>query len=115
MTIQQDLPTPRTALHPFSEAQWQPLQQLLKTFNDQQAIWLSGYLAAGRFPAQSATPSVSASKILIAYGTETGNSKTLAEQLAQKLSEQQLSARTVSLAELKPRALSKSDYLLLIC
>lgn len=115
MTIQQDLTTAPGTLHPFSEGQWQQLHQLLETFNEQQAFWLSGYLAAGKLPAKNTVTSNAAARTLIAYGTETGNSKTLAEQLAQRLGEQQVSARTVSLAELKPRALPKTDYLLLIC
>src|SRR5690606_35657358 len=115
MTIQQDLKTSHTAFHPFSEGQWQQLQALLETFTEKQAFWLSGFLAARNLPAKSAVlPSVAA-RILIAYGTETGNSKGLAEQLAQRLSEQNLPAKVVSLAELKARALAKTDYLFLIC
>src|SRR5690606_39649153 len=99
MTIQQDLKTPHTAFHPFSEGQWQQLQALLETFTEKQAFWLSGFLAARNLPAKSVLPSVAA-RILIAYGTETGNSKGLAEQLAQRLSEQSLPAKVASLAEL---------------
>lgn len=115
MTIQEDLniATPN-ALHVFSEQHWQQVQHLLESLNDSQAMWLSGFLAAGKSPAAAVIAS-NAPKILIAYGTETGNSKALAEQLAQLLSTRQLSGRVTSLAELKPRALARFDFLLLIC
>lgn len=115
MTIQQDIASSPALRHPFSEGQWQQLQQLLRTFNEQQAFWLSGYLAAGKQPTFTTASPNSGVKILIAYGTETGNSKGLAEQLEAQLSRQQISTRITSLADLKPRALAKVDYLLVIC
>ena len=56
-----------------------------------------------------------ASDVLVTFGTETGNSESVALQLAQKLHENGVPYKVSSLAELKPRALSRTDYLLLIC
>lgn len=97
----------------FSKSQWQELNELLAKLSHEQSLWLSGYLAAGiKKPlAEPATSPVS--KLAIAYGTETGNSKTLAEKLHQQLPSQ-LKASVSDLADLKVAELTKFSHLLII-
>lgn len=102
----------------FTEPQWQAVQQLLRDLDPRQALWLSGFLAG---QGKEATPSPAAAntpapaKILIAFGSETGNSETLARQLASRASEAGLAAEVANLATLRLRQLQKHNRLLLIC
>lgn len=97
----------------FSKSQWQELNALLAKLSHEQSLWLSGYLAASiKNPlAEPATSPVS--KLVIAYGTETGNSKALAEKLHQQLPSQ-LKASVSDLADLKVAELTKFSHLLII-
>ncbi|WP_202922481.1 sulfite reductase flavoprotein subunit alpha [Sinimarinibacterium sp. NLF-5-8] len=116
MTMTTDAPL---TSRPFTERQWQDLQPLLKQLDHYQCFWLSGYLA-GRIanigtppsePPADAAPSV---KVVVAYGTETGNSKTLAQRCAAQATALGIAAEVVDLASLKVRQLTKQSHLLLI-
>jgi sulfite reductase (NADPH) flavoprotein alpha-component len=100
----------------FTENQWQEIQRLIQTLDSHQALWLSGYLA-GRNPVpQTAANTVSApGKILIAFGSETGNSKALAQQLHNLARAQGVETEVTDLATTRLRQLSKYQHLLLIC
>jgi sulfite reductase (NADPH) flavoprotein alpha-component len=50
------------------------------------------------------------SKITIAYGTETGNSKKIATQLATKAKKLKINAKVIGLDQYKPTELSKEEY-----
>ena len=106
-------PTPQL----FSDEQWAQIQQLLDKLDHPQSLWLSGFLAARPAPAATlvSLPSSSAAKILIAFGSETGNSEALARKLGESLKDKSISYQLSSLADLKPRALTRVDYLLIIC
>ena len=105
------------AEHVFTERQWHEIQALIGNLDSRQALWLSGYLAAlGKSAAPSAQPnSGSGASILIAYGSETGNSEKLAHQLSALAAEQGIATTVKSLATLRPRQLGKYQYVLLIC
>ena len=109
--------TPPQTATPFSEPQWQQVQQLLGLLDERQALWLSGYLAAGA-PAQAVTPQAVPSpgnSVLIAYGGETGNGESIARALADQARQQGISVDVDDLAKLRVRQLSKRKHLLLIC
>ena len=100
----------------FSEEQWQHIHSLLDNLNDRQALWLSGFLAARAQPqAAPQQPGTDAARICIAFGSETGNSESLARRLGEQLAQQQIAHEVVSLAEVKPRSLARVNYLLVIC
>lgn len=102
--------------HLFSEEQWAQVQQLLDRLDDHQSVWLSGFLAARKAPATApASLPAGTSRILIAFGSETGNSETLARKLGGLLQNKNIHYQLSSLADIKPRALSRIDYLLVIC
>lgn len=101
----------------FSPGQWQRVQSVLNTLDQRQALWLSGYLAASRDApaAPKAVAAEAAIQITIAYGSETGNSKAIAENLSRLLRGQNIEPRLVPLAEVKLRTLARVQYLWIVC
>jgi sulfite reductase (NADPH) flavoprotein alpha-component len=100
----------------FSSAHWQQVQSVLESLDERQALWLSGYLAASRqTPVAEKGTTQAHAHITLAYGSETGNSASVLQSLSRLLREQNIDHRLVSLADLKPRALTRLDYLLLVC
>ena len=65
---------------PLSDAQKQQLGSVLGNLDPQQTAWVSGFLAGVQAGVVSAP--VSDRKLTILYGTESGNSEELAEQLS---------------------------------
>lgn len=74
----------------LSETKLKVLKEISSGFSRDEAIWASGYLAglAGTsaavadLPPQLNTHTTAVKKITLVYGTETGNSKKLATELA---------------------------------
>lgn len=101
----------------FSRQQWQRLFPCLSVLNEEQRLWLSGFLAAGRLPAGTSETSASenTNTIWVAYGGETGNSELVASRLSKRLDKNCVPHQLVSLAEIKPRALARVNYLVIIC
>ncbi|HVU96581.1 MAG TPA: flavodoxin domain-containing protein [Puia sp.] len=97
------------------------MQELIAGSSREELIWLSGYLAGvvaqNNAPAPvavpSATPAVAAAnlpKITVAYGTETGNSKKLATDLAARAKKKGIQAKLVGLEQYRLGDLSKEEY-----
>jgi len=97
------------------------MQELIAGSSREELIWLSGYLAGvvaqNSAPAPvavpSATPAVAAAnlpKITVAYGTETGNSKKLATDLAARAKKKGIQAKLVGLEQYRLGDLSKEEY-----
>lgn len=97
---------------------------LARELDDREKIWASGYLAglaavgqggetAARQPAaaQSASP---ARVLNIWYGSETGNARRVAEQLADDARGRGLSVALSSLADVRPRDIRKQELLTLV-
>jgi sulfite reductase (NADPH) flavoprotein alpha-component len=117
--------------HPDPE-QWRQVQSLAETLGPDQAVWLSGYFAglgqslrafrgaeavpspAGMTPAAERRPATGSRTLTILYGTETGNSSELAEQIASRAGEVGLQARTADMASYKSRGLKDEQDLLLV-
>lgn len=108
--------TAHALAHPFSDPQWKTIHQLLDGLDDRQALWLSGYLA-GRAPA-APTPTESIASagnpVLIGFGTETDNCRTLAHRLAEQCQAAGIDAQAQDLAQVRPRQLNKRDHLVII-
>lgn len=107
--------TPPQTTTPFSAPQWQQVQQLLGLLDQRQALWLSGYLAAGAPAAAPQAAPTPSNAVLIAYGGETGNSESIAQALAEQALQQGIRVDVQDLAKLRIRQLSKRKHLLLIC
>ena len=105
------IPTPL-----FSPAQWGQLDALLGTFNNQQRLWLSGYLAGTSQTAADspAAPADTRQKVLIAFGTETNNCRQLATSLAEQCASAGIAAEVADLASLRLRRLGKLEHLVVI-
>lgn len=105
------IPTPL-----FSPAQWGQLDALLGTFNNQQRLWLSGYLAGTSQTAADspAAPADAGQKVLIAFGTETNNCRQLAVSLAEQCAGAGIAAEVADLASLRLRRLGKLEHLVVI-
>src|SRR5690554_5881222 len=99
----------------FSDQQWQSLLPVLKGLEEPQRLWLSGYLA-GMTPQATAADAgpVAADPVIIAYGTETDNSKRLAHDLQKLCEEQGIAAQVVDLGQLRIRRLPKLHHFIVI-
>ncbi|AEW03202.1 sulfite reductase [Niastella koreensis] len=111
------------------------LQDLVRTSTKEELVWMNGFLAGvlmnchdqpALAPTSAATASAPAtaaapvaapveskptvSKITIAYGTETGNSKKLATDLAAKAKKSGIQAKVVSLDQYRLNDLAKEEY-----
>ena len=111
----------------LTELKLKILQDLVKSSNKEELVWMNGFiagvlmnchdqpaLASATTPATvvasatSAKPAVS--KITIAYGTESGNSKKLAADLAAKAKKSGINAKLVSLDQYRLNDLAKEEY-----
>ncbi|MDB5207409.1 MAG: sulfite reductase [Flavisolibacter sp.] len=93
------------------------VQELVADLSRDEIIWLNGYLAGivSKEAAAEVTPVVSAvSKITIAYGTETGNSKKLATAFAAKAKQAKIQAKIIALEQYKLPDLLKEEWLVAI-
>ncbi|WP_085522825.1 assimilatory sulfite reductase (NADPH) flavoprotein subunit [Tuberibacillus sp. Marseille-P3662] len=112
---------------PFNQEQTELLNRLLPTLTEAQKHWLSGYLAASQTStntvvqnvpdAEASTQSVgqvASREVTILFGSETGNGQALAEEMSQKLEEQQLKVTVSAMDDFKPKALKKVEDLLII-
>ncbi|MDQ6595728.1 assimilatory sulfite reductase (NADPH) flavoprotein subunit [Bacillus salipaludis] len=107
---------------PFSQEQAELLNRILPTLTDQQKLWLSGYLAASQFSgAQAAAPAASqnagqavSKDVTIIYGSQSGNSKGLANKAAKTLEGNGYLVTLSSMSDYKPNNLKKVQNLLIV-
>ncbi|SDI65469.1 sulfite reductase (NADPH) alpha subunit [Ferrimonas sediminum] len=102
----------------LSQEQLTQLQQLARGLSPVQLAWVSGYLAAfanqgAALPSAEVVPA-SSSPLTILYGSQTGNSRSLASALAQQAQSQGLTVKLVSMADYKPRQLKEEQQLLVL-
>ncbi|HEX6431744.1 MAG TPA: flavodoxin domain-containing protein, partial [Niastella sp.] len=106
------------------------LQDLVRSSTKEELVWMNGFLAgvlmncheqpalaSTSAPATASAPVAApvadkptVSKITIAYGTESGNSKKLATDLAAKAKKSGINAKVVSLDQYRLNDLSKEEY-----
>lgn len=98
---------------PFSSDQRKALDSLLAGFDALQRGWLSGFLAAGAAVPAVAAP-VSAGKLTVLYGTESGNSEVLADRAVKDAKKKGFKAVMKNMADLSPADLAKEENLLVI-
>lgn len=89
----------------------------LKELNRDQLLWLSGYLAAHvkQSPNDNVPSAQEAHKVLIAYGTETGNSQAVANDLASAFDQHQIPFELKNLSLLRARHLAAYKFIFLVC
>ncbi|MCT4141504.1 flavodoxin domain-containing protein [Elizabethkingia anophelis] len=106
----------------LSETKLKVLKEISIGFSRDEAIWASGYLAglAGTsvavadLPPQLTTHTTAVKKITLVYGTETGNSKKLATELAGVAKKKGIQVKLGDLSQYKPKDLAKEEYLFVV-
>jgi sulfite reductase (NADPH) flavoprotein alpha-component len=120
---------------PFRQDQAELLNKLLPTLTDGQRIWLSGYLAATVGAAVAAVPAAAApqaapaalqaapaapaapalpKEATVLYGSQTGNSKKLANQLGDRLKGAGYEVTVSAMNDFKPNTLKKVARLFIV-
>jgi sulfite reductase (NADPH) flavoprotein alpha-component len=99
---------------PFTPDQRQILDSLLPGLESVQASWLSGFLAASAAAAVGSTAAPAAGKLLVLYGTESGNSESLADRAVKEAKKRGFRAIMKNMADCGPSELSTAGNLLVI-
>jgi len=102
---------------PFSPDQRKALDSLLAGFDTVQSAWLSGFLATSGAPVSSspaAAGAVSSGKLLVLYGTESGNSESLADRTVKAAKKRGFQAAMKNMSDISVADLSKASNLLVI-
>ncbi|MES2657919.1 MAG: assimilatory sulfite reductase (NADPH) flavoprotein subunit [Verrucomicrobiota bacterium] len=99
---------------PFTSDQRKALDSLLAGLDPVQRGWLSGFLAASGAPAPVTAAPVSAGKLTVLYGTESGNSETLADRAVKAAKKKGFQAVMKNMSDISPADLAKATNLLVI-
>ena len=99
---------------PFTSDQRRALDSLLAGLDPVQRGWLSGFLAAGAVAAPVASAPVSAGKLTVLYGTESGNSESLADRTVKEAKKRGFQAVMKNMSDISPADLAKATNLLVI-
>jgi sulfite reductase (NADPH) flavoprotein alpha-component len=99
---------------PFTSDQRQALDSILAGLDPVQRGWLSGFLAANAAPAPVQVATVSAGKLVVLYGTESGNSESLADRTVKEAKKRGFQAVMKNMSDLSPADVSKAANLLVI-
>ncbi|WP_022923797.1 assimilatory sulfite reductase (NADPH) flavoprotein subunit [Serinicoccus marinus] len=115
MTITSTVPQ---GASPLSPDQHQRFFELAASLSPMQKVWLSGYLAgsaetgapAGAAPAAAAEPAT----LTVLYGSQTGNAKHVAAELASAASARGLTVALTDMADFKPTQLKHEKFLTVV-
>lgn len=100
---------------PLATEQLNKVTQAIQDLNLQQIMWVSGYLAGlSVCDSDKQNNNSPQSELTILYASQTGNCKLLAENYAQACQSQGINFQLVSLADFKPRNITKEKNLVII-
>lgn len=104
---------------PLDDAQRQQIDALLRELNGPQLDWVQGYLAGYRAALQTGNTTFSADiseagTLTVLYGSQTGNSETLAERLTELARIKGLEVECLDMDEFPVRQLKKTQQLAII-
>ncbi|MEM7089185.1 MAG: assimilatory sulfite reductase (NADPH) flavoprotein subunit [Pseudomonadota bacterium] len=105
-------------INPLSVEQSQQFAQLMGTLSPVQQAWISGYLAAtangavGAMPV--AAPAVGAAPLTVLFGSQTGNAKHVAQDLAENAKARGLDVKLVDMADYKPNQLKTEKFIVVV-
>lgn len=106
---------PETA--PLAPEQKATLNSLIQGLQADQLLWIEGFISGLRAgsgaPAPAAAPT-SAPELTVLYGTESGNSESLADQMAKAAKAKGFKAKAVNMADTKVAKLKDIENLLVI-
>ncbi|MFB6320004.1 assimilatory sulfite reductase (NADPH) flavoprotein subunit [Saccharicrinis sp. FJH54] len=109
--------------NPLNENQLKAFNQLVEELSPNQLFWISGYLegrlAAAGFKTDNAVDAATVvthqkTRLTVLYGTETGKSQKVAEELAKKAGENGAEVNLVSLYDYKPKSLKDEENVAVI-
>ena len=102
---------------PLNDAQLSKLNQALGELQPNQLIWVSGYLA-GLAQSGSAAPSAPVASntqaLTILYGSQSGNAKKVATELAKQAEAKGLPVKLSNMGSYKPKQLKDESHLMLV-
>lgn len=105
----------------FNQEQVELLNRLVPSLTEQQKYWLSGYLAVSQSESVAQQPAVEVAsvkkkpvEVTLLYGTDTGNSQGLAENMGKQLEEDDFVVTVSSLEDFKPKNLKQLKNLLIV-
>lgn len=100
----------------LAESKLKQLQDIIGTSTKEELLWINGYLngivAHNSIPTK--TPSTTVKKITLLFGTETGNSKSVATQLAAIAKKNGIVTKLAGLDQYRITDLSKEEYLFIV-
>lgn len=102
---------------PLDGALAEEVRQLVGRLGATQRLWLSGYLAGSLAPVSvsvAAAASPAAAPVTILFGSESGNSQRLAQQLARKLGERQTAHRVLDMMDCRKADLEQAQRVVAI-
>ena len=103
---------------PLERPQADILGQLLSGLKSEQLLWLEGFISGLRagngVPALEAQAAVTTPELTVLYGTESGNSESLADQAAKAAKKYGFKAKAVNMADIKVSMLKEFKNLLVI-
>ncbi|MEM7598210.1 MAG: flavodoxin domain-containing protein, partial [Pseudomonadota bacterium] len=115
MTIMSQMPQ---GFNPLSPEQSQAFAQLAGALTPVQQAWISGYLAAtatqGGVAGPVAAPAAEAAPLTILYGTQTGNAKHVASDLAEGAKARGMDVKLVNMADYKPTQLKNEKFITIV-
>jgi sulfite reductase (NADPH) flavoprotein alpha-component len=107
----------------LGEVKLKQLHELIDGYSKEELIWINGYLSgivangktngAAHTNGQEAKP-VATKKISLAFGTETGNAKRLATQLATVAKKRGVNAKLIGLDQYRLTDLAKEEYFFVV-
>ena len=101
---------------PLSESQLAQLQQATAGLDAVQTAWVSGYLAGvSQGPVTATAPTQSAGQSLtILVGSQTGNAKGVAQELAEQATAKGIPNKLVSMADYKVKAIKDESHVIVV-
>lgn len=95
---------------PLNDAQKQQLGSILGTLSPEQTAWVSGFLAG----LQGGAAPAADRKLTVLYGTESGNSEGLADQVFKSAKQKGFKASVVNMSDAQPADLKDVETLLVV-
>ena len=103
---------------PLTPNQINQVKDLMGSMTPIQQAWISGYMAAAANAASpiavQETVTVDASPLTILYGSQTGNAKSIAADMAAKATARGLDVKLVNMADYKPTQLKNEKFLTIV-
>ncbi|RJG47580.1 assimilatory sulfite reductase (NADPH) flavoprotein subunit [Motilimonas pumila] len=107
---------------PLSDMQLSKLQQAVAELNPNQLAWVSGYLSgisqggavATTGAVATAAAAAPAGKLTVLFGSQTGNSKGVAEELAAEAKSKGLPVQLKSMADYKAKDLKSETHMIIV-